>query len=86
MTGRHGGVVTLVQQEAADEVDRVWCGVHQIDLATKAFISSLTGGCFYKTRTHAFSVHLRKQANLITSMQSTCLTDTSRWLAFAEVI
>jgi hypothetical protein len=38
---------------------------------------------FYKTA-HAFSVHLRAQANLITEMKCKCPNDTTRWLAFGK--
>ena len=35
---------------------------------------------------HAFSVHLRAQANLITAMKSKCPKDTTRWLAFGNML
>jgi hypothetical protein len=84
MTGRHGGVVTLIEREAEHDILRVWCGPHQIDLSAKHFIKDLNNGSFYKM-THALSVHLRKQANLITTMQSTCPKDTTRWAQFAAM-
>ena len=85
MTGRHGGVVTLIEREAEHEILRVWCGAHLGDLAAKAFMNCLDEGLFYKTL-HAFSTHLRKQANLITSMRSTCPKDTTRWAASSTMI
>jgi len=85
MTGRYGGVVTLVEREATNQIIRVWCPIHQIDLHSKNAINTMTDGEFYKTA-HNLSVHLRKQANLITEMQSTCPKDTNRWVHFGNMI
>jgi hypothetical protein len=85
MTGRHSGVVTRLENAATHRILRIWCVPHQIDLVIKAVTKEIDNGQFYKVA-HAFSVHLRAQANLITSMKSKCPKDTTRWLAFGNML
>jgi hypothetical protein len=85
MTGRHSGVVTCLENAATHKVLRIWCVPHQIDLVIKSITKALDQQQFYKI-THAFSVHLRSQANLITEMKSKCPKDTTRWLAFGTML
>lgn len=40
---------------------------------------------FYKIA-HEFSVHLRRQANLIREIKSTCPRDTNRWVHFERIL
>ena len=85
MTGRHAGVVTLLENAASNKILRIWCVPHQVDLVIKAITKDLDGEQFYKIA-HAFSVHLRAQVNLITEMNSKCPKDTTRWLAFGSML
>ena len=85
MTGRHGGVVTLLERQATNKIVRVWCPIHQADLVVKKCINLLGDGLFYK-QAHNLSVHLRKQANLIRDMKTTCPKDTNRWVHFGNMI
>ena len=85
MTGRHAGVVTLLENAAKHRILRIWCVHHQVDLVVKSITKELDNEQFYKV-THAFSVHLRAQANLITDMKSKCPKDTTRWLAFGNML
>ncbi|BBN02960.1 hypothetical protein Mp_2g19640 [Marchantia polymorpha subsp. ruderalis] len=86
MTCRHGGLVTLLGKEAENHILRIWCPAHQIDLVIKGCTKRMDGGDFYKTA-HAFSVHLRAQQNLATTMGGTkCPKDTTRWVAFDKLI
>jgi hypothetical protein len=85
MTGRIGGVVTLLANQCTNPVLRVWCVPHQLDLVVKMATNGVNHGEFYKTA-HAFSVHLRGQHNLITEMDSKCPKDTTRWVAFGNML
>jgi len=80
MTGRHGGLATLLEKEASNNVLRFWCGGHQVDLKVKKATQDADDGKFDSV-THTLSVHLRKQSNLVVSMGSKCPKDTTRWLA-----
>jgi hypothetical protein len=58
MTGCHGGLVTLLEKEATNNILRVWCAPHQMDIVIKKVTKAMMDGLFYKV-THVFSVHLR---------------------------
>jgi hypothetical protein len=81
MTGWLGGFVMLMVKEAVHEVLRVWCPPHQIDLVIKDATCKINDGSFSKI-THAFTVHLRQQANLQLEMGNKCPKDTNRWAHF----
>jgi hypothetical protein len=85
MTGRHSGVQTLLSQQATNSILRIVCVPHQCDLFIKKVTKEMDDESFYKTA-HAFSVHLRAQANLITEMKSKCPKDKTRWLAFGMLL
>ncbi|CAM6079952.1 unnamed protein product [Sphagnum tenellum] len=63
MTGWKGGFVTLMDNESANEVLRIWCLAHQMDVVIQDATVMISDGAFTKM-THSFTVHLRKQANL----------------------
>jgi len=69
MTGRHGGVVTLLEKECNNPVLHIWCIPHQLDIVVKNATQDVLDQAFYKVA-HAYSVHLRVQQNLITNMGS----------------
>jgi hypothetical protein len=81
MTGWLGEFVTLMVKEAVHEVLRVSCLLHQIDFVIKDATCKISGGSFSKI-THAFTVHLRQQANLQLEMASKCPKDTNCWAHF----
>jgi hypothetical protein len=85
MTGRHAGVVTLIDHESKTKLMRIWCALHQIDLVMKDVSYSLDDGLFYKIA-HDFSVHLRCQQNLQLEMGSTCPKDTNRWVHLEHML
>ena len=70
-----------MDREAANDLLRIWCPPHQMDLVIKNATLQVGGGLFAKT-THTFTVHLRKQANLQIAMGSKCPKDTNRWAHF----
>jgi hypothetical protein len=85
MTGRKGGVVTLLERECTNPILRIWCVPHQLDLIIKHATHDIMDGTFYKTA-HSFSVHLRAQQTLITDMGSKCPKNTTRWIAFGGIL
>ncbi len=86
MIGRHGGLVTLLEKEATNNIMRVWYAPHQMDIVIKKVTKAMMDGLFYKI-THAFSVHLRAQLNLITKMDGIkCRKDTTRWVVFGKML
>ena len=85
MTGRIGGVVTLLEKECSNPVLRIWCVAHQLDIVVKEATRGLLHEAFYKVA-HALSVYLRAQQNLINDMGSKCPKDTTRWIAFGGIL
>lgn len=83
MTGRLGGMATLLEKEASFMVHRTWCLLHQIDLIAKDCLSSLFEGEFM-TLVNKIAATLRRQENLIMEMQATCPKMTTRWLALGS--
>jgi hypothetical protein len=67
MTGRHAGVVTLLEKKCSNPVLHIWCVPHQLELLVKKATHGVLDEAFYKTA-HAFSVHLRAEPNLIMEM------------------
>jgi hypothetical protein len=85
MTGRHAGVVTLLENECSNPMFRIWCVPHQLDIVVKNATHGVFDEAFYKVA-HGFSVHLRAQQILITEMGSKCPKDTTRWVAFGSIL
>jgi hypothetical protein len=86
MNGRHGGLMTLLEKEATNNILRVWCVPHQMDIVIKKVTKSMMDGLFYKIA-HVFLVHLRTQLNLITEMDGVkCHKDTTQWVAFGKML
>ena len=83
MTGRLGGVVTLLGKQIDFEVHRTWCLLHQVDRVAKAALSSLFEGEFM-VLVNKISTSLRKQDTLIREMGTTCPKMTTRWLAMGS--
>ncbi|CAM6030917.1 unnamed protein product [Sphagnum balticum] len=55
MTGWKGGFVTLMDKESANEVLRVWCPAHQMDLVIQDATIMINDDAFTKT-THSFTL------------------------------
>jgi hypothetical protein len=85
MTGRHGGLVTRIVQCAKNNVLRVWCVPHQIDIVVKSSADGINGGAYIKEDC-SFSVHLRSQNNLIIAMGVKCPKKTNRWVHLGRVL
>jgi hypothetical protein len=86
MTGRTGGVESLIERQCTSPVLHVWCVPHQLDLVVKTATVGADDGEFYKAA-HVFSVHLRSQHNLIVAMDGAeCPKDMTRWVAFGNML
>jgi hypothetical protein len=77
ITGRTGGVVTLLERQCTNLMLRVWCVPHQPDLVVKTATVGVDDGEFYKAA-HAFSVHLQAQHNVIVAMNGAKCPKTRR--------
>lgn len=85
MTGRHGGLATLLEAEASTRLLRFWCSSHQMDLKVKEAAKSADNRYCYDTALK-LSVHPRKQQNLITDIKIQCPRDTTRWLEMVTML
>jgi hypothetical protein len=86
ITGHHGGFMTLLEKEATNNILRVWCILHQMDIVIKKVTKVMMDGLFYKIA-HVFSVHLHAQLNLIMEMDGAkCPKDTTQWVAFGKML
>ena len=73
MTGRHAGVVTLLENECSNHVLRIWCVPHQLDIDVKnATHGGVLQGC------PRILCDLRAHQILITKMGSKCPKNTTR--------
>lgn len=81
MTGRARGLVTRMQSVCVGGLIRLWGGLHQLDLVMQRVFKPALEERFYGTLTGLIG-HLRRQANLISEMRSTCpkVADT-RWIS-----
>ncbi len=85
MTGRHSGVVTRLCAAAENDVLRIWCPPHQIDLVMKRAAEGIFDGEWVKFA-YTFSVYLRAQNNLITAMNVKCPKKTNRWVHLGRLL
>jgi hypothetical protein len=85
MTGRHTGLVTRMIACAENPVLRIWCALHQIDLVVKSVAEELVGSEWIMFA-WSFSIFLRAQANLITSMAVKCPKKTNRWTHLGRLL
>lgn len=85
MTGRHAGFVTRLCNRAEYPLLRIWCPPHQIDLVVKATANLIDDGNWVKF-VYTLSTYLRKQTNLITTMNVICPKKTTRWVCLGKVL
>jgi hypothetical protein len=64
MTGKHAGVVMLLEKECSNPELRTWCVPHHLDLVFKKATHGIWDEALYNTA-HAFTVHLRAQPKFI---------------------
>jgi len=58
MTSRHAGVVTRLVDCANNDVLRIWCALHHINIVVKATAEGINNGVWVK-QAYMFSVYLR---------------------------
>jgi hypothetical protein len=85
MTGRHAGVVTRLVACAANNMLRIWCTPHQINIVVKAAVEAIDNGVWVK-QVYTFSVFLRAQDNLIIEMNVKCPKKTNRWAHLGRLL
>ncbi|CAM6061015.1 unnamed protein product [Sphagnum tenellum] len=54
MTGRHAGVVTLLENECSNPMLHIWCILHELDILVKNATHGVLDEAFYKVA-HTFS-------------------------------
>jgi hypothetical protein len=57
MTGRHSGLVTLLENRVTNNILRVWCVPHQMNIIIKKVTKAMMDGLFDNIA-HVFLVHL----------------------------
>jgi hypothetical protein len=72
------------QINPANELIRIWCGAHQLDLVMELIMSEVVKERFFVVLT-GFISHLTRQQNLIAEMGSTCPRLVNRWLSADKV-
>ena len=78
MTGRIGGVITLLENQATNKILRVWCIPHQMDLVKRPSIKKWTaastsvGACL-------LDPPMAVRQSLITDMKCKYPKDTRQW-------
>jgi hypothetical protein len=77
MTGHHASIVTHLVDYANNDVLRIWCASHQIDIMVKVTTEGIDNGVWVK-QAYTFSVYLRAQDNLIIAMDVKCPKKTDR--------
>src|SRR5205814_7661375 len=72
------------KESANNKFYGVWCGLHQLDLVLKHAYKELWDNEVVDIM-KKFIAHLRRQIELISTMQATCPQLTTRWLAMGNV-
>jgi hypothetical protein len=85
MTSQHAGVVTLLENECSNPVLLHLVCPSPARYRYQECHTGVLDEAFYKVA-HAFCVHLRAQQILITEMGSKCPKDTTRWVAFGNIL
>jgi hypothetical protein len=81
-TGTLAGVFSRIAKaiNPAQELIRIWCGAHQLDLVMEHIMSEVLKEQFFVVLTGYIS-HITLQENLIAEMGSTCPLLVNRWLS-----
>ena len=86
MTGRHRGVVSKIQNSTLPNgFYRMWCALHQLDIAMQNSVTTHFNNDFHTGLT-GLTGCLRRQQNLVQRMKAKCpkVADT-RWLSLGKV-
>ncbi len=85
MTGHHVGIVIRLIDCADDDVLRIWCALHQIDIVVKAVAEGIDNDVWVK-QAYMFLVYLLAQDNLIIAMNVKCPKKTNRWAHLGRLL
>jgi hypothetical protein len=85
MIGHHIDLVTHMITCTENPVLRIWCALHQIDLVVKSTAEELADDEWIMFA-WSFSIFLRAQANLITSMAIKCPKKMNRWTHLGHLL
>jgi hypothetical protein len=85
MTGRHSGAVTRFSIGTLPGFYCIWYAAHQLDLVSQEVMSCLRDETFCGTLPSCIS-HLRRQQNLVSSMNTTCpKVASTRWISLGRI-
>ena len=84
MTGHIQGVQTRFEEAATGSIFRVWCGLHQLDLAAQKQYEEMFDGEFTKLLTGLIG-YLRRQPDLISDIGKCPTFASTRWLSMPRV-
>jgi hypothetical protein len=70
---------------AENDVLRIWCAPHQIDIVVKAAAEGIKDGIYVK-QAYTFSVYLRAQDILIIEMNVKCPKKTNKWVHIGRLL
>jgi hypothetical protein len=85
MMGRHAGVITCLVDCTDNDVMRIWCAPHQINIVVKVAAEGIDNDIWVKLA-YMFSVYLRMQDNLIIAMNVKCPKKTNRWAHLGHLL
>lgn len=85
MMGRHVGIVTRIVACTENEMLRIWCALHQMDIVFKATAEGIDNDIWVKFA-YTYSVYLCAQDNLIINMNVKCPKKTNRWLHLGRML
>lgn len=85
ITGRHRGMVSILQHISSHTIYRVWCGAHQIDLVVQDCVANQLYDSFYHSFTSLIS-YLRRQQRFQQEVEAKCTrVCTTLWLSIGKL-
>lgn len=78
MMGRHASIVTRLVDCVDNDVLRIWCASHHIDIVVKAAAEGIDNDIWVK-HAYMFTVYLCAQDNLIITMNVNCPKKMNCW-------
>jgi hypothetical protein len=85
MTCHHAGVITRLVACADNNVLRIWCTPHQINIVVKAVVEAIDNSVWVK-QVYTFFVFLRGQDNFIIEMNVKCSKETNHWAHLGRLL
>jgi hypothetical protein len=85
MTAHHAGVITRLIACTDNDVLRIWCPPHQINIVVKAAAEGIDN-CVSCKKAYTFSVYLCVQDNFIITMNVKCPKKTNHWAHLGRLL